>query len=92
MTTRWPADVSEAIRIRDRGQCVGPVIGLSGRCYGTPQRDHIRASGGLGMKSPSTLENGALLCISHHRYKTEHGREVRPLLIAYVEARSAHRA
>ena len=83
--TTWPPEVSEAIRVRDQGRCVGPLIGMAGECYGRPEKDHIRASGALGMKSRSTLDNGALLCSRHHRQKTDHGREWRPSLIAYVD-------
>lgn len=85
--TEWPRDVSDAIHARD-GVCVGPRIGLAGPCVGEVAKDHIRASGGMGMKSASTVENGALLCVAHHDFKTLHGREVRPLLLAYVQGRA----
>jgi 5-methylcytosine-specific restriction endonuclease McrA len=58
---------------------------LPGDCHGRLELDHVRASGGLGMKSRTTLDNLVTLCAAHHRYKTEHGRTVRPLLIAYLE-------
>lgn len=38
----------------------------------------------MGMKSPSTTGNLAALCGAHHRFKTEHGREARPLLLGYL--------
>lgn len=85
--TRWPEKVLVLLRQRDR-LCVGFVIGLPGECYGALEPDHVRASGGISMKSRSTVDNGAMLCSVHHRYKTEHGREVRPLLIDYIEGRS----
>ena len=46
--------------------------------------DHVRASHGMGMKSESTVANGALLCFVHHRIKTENGREWRPRLLEWV--------
>lgn len=85
--TTWPDEVLARLRERDRA-CVGYVIDMPGECYGALEPDHVRASGGLGMKSRSTLDNGALLCSVHHRYKTEHGREWRPRLIAYIEGRA----
>lgn len=81
--SRWPAKVRAAIEERDPS-CVGRIVGFPTRCYGAAQLDHIRASGGIGMKSPSTLENGARLCFSCHEWKTSHGREARPLLLDYV--------
>jgi hypothetical protein len=81
-------ETRDAVLQRDGG-CVGPRIGLPGACYGRIEIDHVRASGGLQLRSPSTLENLACLCSTHHRYKTEHGREVRPLLIAWIAARVA---
>ena len=84
--TRWPDDVSRAIWERDQQACVGPFVGMPGRCEGQLEKDHIRASGGLGMKSPSTVENGVLLCNgTHHPMKTREGRTWRPVLIEYVE-------
>jgi hypothetical protein len=49
------------------------------------QVDHVRASGGLGMKSPATRDNLVLLCAWHHKAKTDFGRVWRPLLLAYLE-------
>jgi len=84
--TTWPEDEARAIKYRD-GSCVGRRLGFGPtECYGYPlDIDHVRASHGMGMKSESTRQNGVLLCGAHHRYKTEHGREVRPLLVAYLE-------
>jgi hypothetical protein len=82
--TTWPPDVAAAIRERDR-RCVGPAVGMAGTCYGSVEIDHVRGSGGLGMKSPSTADNGVLLCSGiHHRMKTENGRIWRPLLLNYL--------
>jgi hypothetical protein len=83
--TQWPIEESDAIYARDK-TCVGPRAGLPGECFGQPERDHVRASHGMGMKSESTRYNGVLLCNgAHHPWKTVHGREARPLLIAYLE-------
>lgn len=87
--TTWPPEVRSAIRTRDRW-CVAvranfPLSPNFPNCAGTLEVDHVRASGGLGLKSRSTLDNGVLLCSRHHRWRTEHGREARPLLLAYLE-------
>jgi hypothetical protein len=76
---------SRAVKERDRYTCVGPAAGLSGACHGALAADHIRASGALSRKSRSTPDNGATLCLSHHDWKTAHGKEARPLLLAYVD-------
>ena len=81
--TTWPQAESDAIWQRD-GSCVGPRAGFLGDCYGALERDHVRASHGIGMKSESTRYNGVLLCSVHHAWKTVHGREARPLLLAYL--------
>ena len=84
--TTWPLAVQVQIRHRD-GVCVGPRIGMPGECFGALEIDHVRASGGMGMKSRSTVDNGTLLCSTHHRIKTEHGREWRPRLIEWIESK-----
>lgn len=53
-------------------------------CEGPLEVDHVRASGGLGMKSPTHRSNLVCLCQWHHKLKTEYGRVWRPLLIAYL--------
>jgi hypothetical protein len=83
--TRIPDAVSDEVKLRDAGRCVGPLVGMPGGCIGSPQRDHIRASGALGMKSASTVENLVLLCALHHEMKTRDGRRWRLALIAYVD-------
>lgn len=85
MGTQWPPRVKRAIRERD-GRCVGPRAGFLGECYGETHPDHVRASGALGRKSRSTVDNGALLCAVHHAWKTAHGRVARPLLFAWIDA------
>jgi len=71
-----------AVLERDQG-CVG-FGRLPGACEARLELDHVRASGGLGMKSRTTLDNLVALCSGHHRWKTEHGREARPILLAYL--------
>jgi hypothetical protein len=82
--TTWPVEVREAARERDGG-CIGPLVGMPGACFGGIELDHIRASGAIGMKSRSTLDNAASLCAAHHPLKTREGRKWRPLLIEYVD-------
>ena len=84
--TTWPIEESNAIYARDNGVCVGPAAGLPGECYGQPERHHVRASHGMGMKSESMRYNGVLLCNgAHHPWATVHGREARPLLLDYLD-------
>lgn len=83
--TRWPPEVVTEAVILHRGECLGAVVGMPGPCSGALEPDHIRASGGMGMKSESTLRNCAPMCSAHHRVKTNAGRTWRPLLIAAVE-------
>lgn len=82
--TTWdPAIVEAAYRLH--GGCLGPKVGMPEPCAGQLEPDHIRASGALGKKSRSTLDNLAPLCSIHHRIKTREGRTWRPLLIEAVE-------
>jgi hypothetical protein len=78
------------VRARDNG-CVAPraareagIIHLM-PCQGRIEVDHVRASGGLGLKSETHRRNMVSLCLWHHRAKTEWGRVWRPLLLAYLE-------
>lgn len=84
MGTTWPREVREAAMRRDKG-CIGPRIGMPGLCVGEVELDHVRASGGIGMKSRSTLDNAASLCAAHHRLKTNEGRTWRPKILLYLE-------
>lgn len=68
---------------RDRG-CVG-YGQLPGPCAGPVEADHVRASHAMGMKSRTARDNLVSLCGAHHRWKTNHGREARPILLAYLE-------
>lgn len=65
------------------GGCVGRFI--STPCEGPIEIDHVRASGGLGLRSPSEKGNLISLCRWHHKAKTDFGRIWRPLLLAYLE-------
>ena len=67
------------------GVCIGPMAGMPGDCSGGIQSDHVRASGGFGMKSESIAVNCARLCgLTHHPMKTNHGATYRPLLLAAI--------
>ncbi len=70
------------VHLRDQG-CVGRDR-LPGPCAGALETDHVRASGGIGLKSRTTADNLVSLCGEHHRWKTEHGREGRILLLEYL--------
>jgi 5-methylcytosine-specific restriction endonuclease McrA len=78
-----PANVRAYVKARDQF-CVGRKVGLPTQCWGAAEIDHVRASEGIGMKSRSTPDNLVLVCSTCHQYKTEHGREVRPLFLAYL--------
>lgn len=78
--TVWPPDVKAHVRIH-QSDCIGPLAGMPGECGGQSEDDHIRASGGIGMKSLSIATNDARLCSWHHRLKTNHGKTWRPRLI-----------
>ncbi len=68
---------------RRDGICKGADL-FPGDCAGPLEVDHVRASGGMGMKSRTELDNLVSLCGSHHRWKTEHGKTARPLLLEYL--------
>lgn len=82
--TVWPREVVEAAH-RLHGGCLGPIVGMPEPCYGALEPDHIRASGAIGKKSRSTLDNLAPLCGVHHRRKTREGKTWRPRLIEAVD-------
>lgn len=90
--TRIPTDVLRIVDDRDR-YCVCDRAGFPpevvAACSGDTQHDHVRGSGAMGMKSRSTTDNIVLLSASSHRWKTEHGREARPLLLAYLARRAS---
>ena len=75
------------VRLRDGG-CVAYRAGMRYPvpvCNGPLDVDHVRASGGLGLKSPTHRTNMVVLCRWHDRLKTEYGKVWRPLLLAYLE-------
>lgn len=78
------SQIREQVMARDFG-CVGPRVGMGMDCAGSLELDHVRASHGIGMKSPTDAANLVVLCGAHHRLKTEHGKEWRPVLLAYLE-------
>jgi 5-methylcytosine-specific restriction endonuclease McrA len=69
---------------RDNWRCVLSTIGYEHRCFGRLELDHVR-TGGMGLRSRSKPDNLVSLCSFGHRIKTENGRQVRPLLLAYLE-------
>ena len=79
-----PAEVRVAVHLRDQG-CVGRLLGWPHDHTSALELDHVRASGGMGMKSPSTADNLVALCGECHRWKTEHGRTARVELVDYLE-------
>jgi 5-methylcytosine-specific restriction endonuclease McrA len=81
-----PYDLRLDVLHRDElatGGCVGfgrfPVA-----CSGPLELDHVRASGGMGMKSRTAADNLVSLCGNCHRYKTAYGRQARPVLLDYL--------
>lgn len=90
--TRWPDDVRAEVERLDSRHCVcaraGFPLDVIARCGGDLQVDHVRASHGIGMKSPSTVANAVLLSAFCHKWKTEHGKEARPLLLDWIARRS----
>lgn len=83
--TQWPPEVVIAAHELHHWRCLGAVVGMPGDCAGQLEPDHIRASGAIGKKSRSTLDNCAPMCSVHHRLKTREGRTWRPKLIEAVE-------
>lgn len=84
--TVWPAEV-RAAAYELHGGCIGPAAGMPEPCQMGIELDHIRASGAIGKKSRSTLDNAAPLCGLHHRMKTRDGRTWRPRLLDVVDGR-----
>jgi hypothetical protein len=77
-----PPEMKLFVFRRDVG-CVGFGV-LPEFCLGGLEPDHVRASHAIGMKSTTCPCNLVALCSKHHRYKTEHGKEVRPILLDYL--------
>lgn len=79
-----PAALRLEVHLRDNG-CVGARLGWDGPHTSALELDHVRASGGLGMKSRTAADNLVALCGECHRWKTANGRTARPQLLAYLE-------
>lgn len=90
--TTWPPEVKAEITRLDGHRCVceramfPPEV--VARCGGSLETDHVRASHGVGMKSESTVANGATLSAFCHAWKTDHGKVARPLLLDWIERRT----
>lgn len=81
--TRIPPDMRLRVLTRDDG-CV--LFGRApGDCQFANELDHVRGSGGMGMKSVTCDCNLVTACGAHHRWKTEHGREGREIELAYLD-------
>jgi hypothetical protein len=85
------AEAAEKAYVRQRDViCVARIVMsqnfgiIDPRCQGPLEVDHVRASGGLGIKSATHRSNMVCLCRHHHRAKTEYGKVWRPLLLAYL--------
>lgn len=76
--------VVSSVRARDRG-CVAARAGFPDGlpCDGPLELDHV-INGGMALRGPSVAGNLVTLCRRHHRYKTEHARVARGLLVAYL--------
>lgn len=83
--TVWPTEVRAHVHTH-QPLCVGPLAGMYGPCEGSIELDHIRASGGIGLKSKSIATNAASMCSAHHSMKTNEGKRWRPRLIDVVRA------
>lgn len=82
--TTIPPELREAVWARDQGRCVVLFVGVLHDCLPSREIDHVRASGALGKKSRTTLDNLILTCPVGHRLKTNDGRAIRPLLLDYL--------
>jgi len=79
-----PAEVRAYVRDRDGG-CVFARLAIPHACFGQLELDHVRSSGGLGLRSPSTPDNLVVLCPTAHFVKTLNGRRWRPVLLEWIE-------
>jgi 5-methylcytosine-specific restriction endonuclease McrA len=79
-----PPEVRAHVRERDGG-CVFARLGIAHDCFGQLELDHVRSSGGLGLRSPSTPDNLVVLCPSAHFAKTLDGRRWRPVLLDWIK-------
>ena len=83
--TRWPAEVREHVR-EHQPRCIGPLTDppMPDECWPPDEMDHVRASGGIQMKSESIATNAARVCHRHHEMKTHDGRTWRPRFLAVI--------
>lgn len=83
-------DLRRQVLARDGYKCVLRQLGIEHPCMGDSglELDHVRASGALGKKSPTTADNLVALCPEAHRTKTNNGRAIRPLLLDWIARRS----
>ena len=79
-----PPAVRAHVRARDGG-CVFTRLAIPHECLGQLELDHVRASGGLGLRSRSMPDNLVVLCPAAHRAKTLAGRRWRPVLLAWID-------
>lgn len=77
-------DLAAYLERRD-GRCAMAKIRADHICDGPSEIDHIRSSGGLGLRSPSIKANCVRLCRWAHLQKTYYGKTIRPLLLYYIE-------
>lgn len=82
--TRIPDKMRHYVKHRDAG-CIAYLFMGRMDCGGPYDEDHVRASGGLGLKSVTCPCNLVVLCRRHHREKTENGKTWRPRLLAYLD-------
>lgn len=86
-------EVYAAVMLRDNRTCVGPGVGMDGKCGsqwgpGRPvvlEIDHVN-NAGFGKRGPSVEENLVVLCGYHHRIKTEASRFWRVALNEYLRS------
>jgi 5-methylcytosine-specific restriction endonuclease McrA len=80
-----PPSIRRIVLARDGWKCVVRLVGVTHECLPGLELDHVRSSGALGRKSRTTVDNLVTTCPEGHRIKTENGRAVRPLLVAWIE-------
>jgi hypothetical protein len=73
MATEWLA--------RSPWVCVARLLGVSDRCSGEMERDHVHehAGGTKGKRAPTTMDTLVILCHHHHQdgWATAHRPEIR---------------
>lgn len=52
-----PESLRRQVYERDQGRCIPQLVGILHTCRSDREIDHVRASGALGKKSPTTLDN-----------------------------------